>query len=103
MKELVLAGHSFGAASMLATGSVMKEEDQPRALLLMGPWCMGISEEVLAGTITAKCPLIMLSADGLHSSVKQFDSWGCVQTTIKNGKCQDMQENLVVVDTKHEG
>ena len=78
MKELILAGHSYGAATMIATDSVMKDEAQPRALLLMDPWCMGISKEVLDGTIRAKCPLIMMHSDGYHNTIKNFDSWGCI-------------------------
>ena len=64
---------------------------------------MGISEEILAGTIKAKCPLIMMNSDGFHSNGQQFDSWGCIQNTIKNGKCQDLQENMVMTNAKHKG
>ena len=46
MKELILAGHSYGAATMIATASQMAEmeEKNPKALLLMDPWCQAISK-----------------------------------------------------------
>lgn len=89
MSELVLAGHSFGAGTMIAVDSKLKTSEQPRALLLMDPWVFAIHERVMEGEISVKCPVQMIHTENFHDHVdkKPFDSWGCVQKILKEGRC----------------
>ena len=45
----------------------------------------------------------MLHSEYFHGTIptKFFDSWGCIQQLLKSGKCQDLQENIIVNRTGH--
>ena len=42
ISQLVLSGHSFGGSTMIKAASDLPEKEQPKALLLMDPWCYPI-------------------------------------------------------------
>ena len=73
---------------MIKTASDLPEAEQPKALLLMDPWCYPIHEEINAGKVGFKCPVQMIHSETFHGKIPlhHFDSWGCIQKTLQNGK-----------------
>lgn len=90
---------------MIATGAKLGDSEQPKAMLLMDPWYFAISQEIMDDSMKVKCPLLMMHSEKYHGSQdpKIFDSWGCVQRTVKNAKYQDKVENLTTIGATHKG
>ena len=80
MSQLVLSGHSFGGGTMIKVASMLKDADQPKALLLMDPWNYSIHDDISNGTVKFKCPVQMIHSESFHGMMplKHFDSWGSV-------------------------
>ena len=61
--ELILAGHSFGSATMVATANKIKDmAQQPKALALMDPWLFALHEDVAADRVKIHCPVQMMTS-----------------------------------------
>ena len=89
---------------MIKTASELPDAEQPKALLLMDPWCYSISELIMSGKIGFKCPVQMIHSEKFHGGqpLHLYDSWGCIQKTLKTGKSVSKQENVIVKGIVHE-
>jgi len=55
--ELVLAGHSFGSATMTQTANLLGDDAQPKAMLLMDLWCFPLLDDIQSEKIKFRCPV----------------------------------------------
>ena len=87
VNELVLAGHSFGSATMAATANKLDKESQPKALLLMDLWCFPILDEIQSSRLKFRCPVQLLHSEYFHPSIKKFKSWSTILKMLDSGIC----------------
>ena len=89
MTELILAGHSFGAATMVATASKIKETTkQPRALALLDPWLFALHEDIAANKVKVYCPVQAMTTETFPKEIplKPYNYWDTLCHILKRGK-----------------
>ena len=101
--ELILAGHSFGAATMVATANKLKEREQPRALALMDPWLFALHEDISANKVKMKCPVQAITTEGFPKEIPKgpYGYWTALCHILKNGKNPKQSENIMINKIGH--
>ena len=87
--ELILAGHSFGAATMVATANKIKDmNQQPKALALLDPWLFAMHEDIKAGKVKINCPIQAMTTEGFPKEIPKepYNYWASLLHIITNGK-----------------
>ena len=63
MSEYVLAGHSFGGQTAVATAASLPDPDKPKALFALDPSLYAYADEILAGQYQVTCPVLMIHSE----------------------------------------
>ena len=103
MDQLVLAGHSFGGATMIKAANDIKKEWLPSSLVLMDPWPYPLFSGIEDGSVKLRCPTQFVNSETFHfDKTNSVDYWAAVCKLMAAGEFQGKQENLRINGTFHE-
>lgn len=54
---------------MIATANQLKDQEQPKALILLDPWNFAFHEEIISGQVRFRCPVQMLHSEYFHGTI----------------------------------
>ena len=105
MKELILSGHSMGGCTAIEAANQLRNNDQPRALLLMDPWFFPIHDDIQNGSVRFNCPVQMIWSETFHKEYSRdgiFDSAKHEKQIVSTASSQNLQhECLTINGTEH--
>ena len=102
MNQLVLAGHSFGGQTAIATAGSLPEADRPKVLFALDPSLFAFCDEIIAGQHKVTCPVMCIHSEYFtHYSNMYFKQWDAVMAVMNGAKGSGRQENIIIKEQRH--